>query len=101
MQFPQREARFGMIKSNTTATGASLLEEVLAGRGVCLRAAAALLPAGPSGRPASAGTLARWASAGARRPDGRRVRLQAVRVGGRLYTSEAALLRFLTQLNEG
>jgi hypothetical protein len=43
-------------------------------------------------------TLTRWILAGVRAPDGRRVRLEAVRVGCRWLTSEAALARFAAAL---
>jgi hypothetical protein len=78
-----------------------LPEELTRGEGLSLAAAAALLPASPRGRPPTAGTLARWAADGVLRKGGGRVRLEALRVGGRLYTSRPALVRFLAALNEG
>jgi hypothetical protein len=43
-------------------------------------------------------TLTRWILKGVRALDGRRVRLEAVRVGSRWLTSEAALARFADAL---
>jgi hypothetical protein len=43
-------------------------------------------------------TLTRWILLGTKAPDGRRVRLEAVRVGCRWLTSEAALARFAAAL---
>ena len=40
-------------------------------------------------------TLARWALKGVRLADGRLVRLEAIRLGGRLVTSEKAFIRFV------
>jgi hypothetical protein len=77
-----------------------VLDDLLRGEGLSLAAASALLPASPSGLPPTTSTLARWASEGVRRPDGRRVFLEAARVGSRLYTSRSALARFIAELNK-
>jgi hypothetical protein len=69
--------------------------EVLAGGGLGLLAAARKFPSYRNGRPVSASTIFRWISAGVRLSDGRRIRLEACRVGGRWLTSEAALARFV------
>lgn len=45
-------------------------------------------------------TILRWITRGAKRPDGRRVTLEAVRRPGGCYTSAAAITRFLAQLTE-
>ena len=44
-------------------------------------------------------TLFRWATNGLRRPDRTRVRLETIKFGGRLYTSEAAVKRFFRLLS--
>jgi hypothetical protein len=49
-----------------------------------------------NGRPPATSTLWRWATGGCRG-----VRLDTVRVGGTLCTSEAAVLRFIARLNAG
>lgn len=53
------------------------------------RGAAAIHPA----------TLRRWAARGIRRPDGTLVKLQTIRVGASVMSSEAAVRRFLDELN--
>src|SRR5262249_41088211 len=46
-------------------------------------------------RPVSSSTVWRWISAGVKLPDGRRVRLDAVRLSGRWLTSVEAIERFV------
>jgi hypothetical protein len=87
------------MTTTTSEVPGDLLDEVMAGGGLSLAAAARLLPASPSGRTPSPNTLARWASRGARRPDGGRVLLETARVGGRTVTTRQAMLRFLASLN--
>jgi hypothetical protein len=50
-----------------------------------------------SGRPTHPSTLTRWCLDGIRLRNGRRLRLEHIRIGERLLTSKAAVLRFLTQ----
>jgi hypothetical protein len=70
-----------------------------------LTQAARRLPPGRSNRPVSLSCVLRWVLNGTPGPDGKRVRLDACRVGGRWLTSVEALQRFadlLTpQLDEG
>lgn len=56
--------------------------------------AAALLPPARQGRPVSPSCVFRWIKDGVRTPDGRTVRLEAVRLSGRWLTSREALQRF-------
>jgi hypothetical protein len=65
---------------------------------ISLTQAARLLPPGRRGRPASLSCLLRWVLVGARAPSGERVRLEAVRLGGRWLTSREALQRFAEAL---
>jgi hypothetical protein len=60
--------------------------------------AARRLPPGRGGSPVSFSCVYRWVKKGAPGPDGSRVRLEAVRVGGRWITSEEALQRFSLRL---
>jgi hypothetical protein len=60
---------------------------------ITLREAAKSLPPRRAGRPVSAGTLFRWATAGLRG-----VRLEAVQMGGTKCTSKEALFRFFGRL---
>jgi hypothetical protein len=59
--------------------------------------AARMLP-GRDGRAVHPATLTRWIAKGAKGPDGGRVRLEAVRVGGRWVTSAEAVQRFVEAL---
>jgi hypothetical protein len=65
---------------------------------ISLTQAARLLPPGRRGRPASLSCILRWVLTGARGPSGERVRLEALRLGGRWVTSREALQRFATAL---
>lgn len=49
----------------------------------------------PGGTVPSANTLTRWVQVGVQTPAGSRVKLEAVRIGGRLATSPAAVRRFI------
>jgi hypothetical protein len=63
-----------------------------------LAQAAHQLPPGRGGRPVHFSCVLRWITTGAPGPDGTRVRLEAVRVGGRWITSREALQRFCERL---
>lgn len=56
------------------------------------------LPPGRNGKRLHLSTLLRWVIDGVRTPDGARVRLEAIRVGARWLTSDAALQRFAERL---
>jgi hypothetical protein len=71
-----------------------LLHETL----IALAEAARLIPAFRGGGRTSPPTVYRWVTKGARAPDGRTVRLEAVRLGGRYLTSREALSRFAEAL---
>jgi hypothetical protein len=55
-------------------------------------------PPGRGGRPVTLGCVLRWILDGARGPNGERVRLEAIRIGGRWVTSREALQRFAERL---
>jgi hypothetical protein len=63
-----------------------------------LNTAASLIPPARNGKRTHLSTLLRWITAGARSPSGERVRLEAVRLGGRWMTSREALQRFAERL---
>jgi hypothetical protein len=65
---------------------------------ISLTQAARLLPPGRRGRPVSLSCILRWVLTGATGPCGERVRLEAVRCGGRWLTSREALQRFAERL---
>jgi hypothetical protein len=73
-----------------SATPHTLIDETL----LSLPQAARRLPPGRRGRPVSLSCILRWILGGVPGPDGRRVRLEAVRLGGRWLTSNEALARF-------
>lgn len=73
--------------------------EVQAGDAHLLAAAARRLPGTRGGRPLAPTTVWRWTVKGAMSADGRRVRLEACRVGGRWFTSTAAVARFIAALS--
>src|SRR5262245_19164493 len=52
------------------------------------------LPSSRMGRPVSLSCLLRWVFDGVKTPDGRRVRLEALRLGGKWVTSMEAIQRF-------
>src|SRR5215471_407670 len=59
-----------------------------------LAAAARNLPPGRRGRPVTLSCILRWVLDGVRLKSGQKVRLEAVRLGGRWITSMEALQRF-------
>jgi hypothetical protein len=63
-----------------------------------LKDACRLVPPARSGKRTHLSTLLRWIQHGARGPSGERVRLEAVRLGGRWLTSREALQRFAAAL---
>ena len=65
---------------------------------ISLTQACKFLPAGRRGRPIHLSCVLRWITNGSRAPDGRRIRLEAVRIGGRWITSREALTRFAEAL---
>ena len=61
---------------------------------ITLAAAAKMFPPTRQGRPISLSAIFRWISDGIKGPEGKRIRLDAARIGGRWLTSVAALERF-------
>ena len=62
---------------------------------ITLDEAAGLLPVGRRRRPVNGATILRWITDGSRG-----IRLEAVRIGGRWLTTQAALQRFAERLTE-
>jgi hypothetical protein len=82
------------VASSSPAT--PLFAEVMAGEGKSLLQMAHRCPPGRGVGPhLNTSTLWRWCRQGVLLPDGRRVRLEALRVAGRWVTSEKALARFV------
>ncbi len=74
---------------------ASITTEILAGCGLSLSQAAHRFPPFREGKSVCPSTVFRWIHSGVRLPDGRRVRLEACRLGGRWLTSGPAIERFI------
>jgi hypothetical protein len=73
----------------------TVANEVASGDVVTLLELARRGPLTRGGKQLHVATITRWVLEGVRAADGRRVRLEAVRLGGRWVTSEAAYRRFL------
>jgi hypothetical protein len=74
---------------------AQIHQEVLTGEGLYLAQAAKLLPRYRRDKAVNPSTLFRWATVGVKLMSGERVRLEVVRIAGKLVTSKSALARFL------
>jgi hypothetical protein len=75
-----------------------VLSEIQAGEGLGLSAAGRLFPAHRGEGTVDPSTVFRWVTKGTKTADGRKVKLEAVRVGGRWLTSRAAVGRFVAAL---
>jgi hypothetical protein len=75
-----------------------VLSEIQSGEGLSLSAAGRLFPGHRRNGTVDPSTVFRWVTKGMRTPDGRVVRLEAVRVGGRWLTSRGAVARFVSAL---
>jgi hypothetical protein len=71
------------------------IDQLLSEQPIGMSQAARLLGTFRRGRACHPSTVVRWCKPGVRLPDGRRLRLEHVKVAGRLMTSRPALLRFL------
>lgn len=72
--------------------------DLTAEKPIPLAEACKLVPPGRQGKRTHLSTLLRWIFAGARNPAGERVKLQAIRLGGRWMTSRESLQRFAEAL---
>jgi hypothetical protein len=77
---------------------ATVLSEIQSGDGLSLSAAGRMFPAHRGAGTVNPSTVFRWVTRGTQTPDGRVVRLEAIRTPGRWLTSRAALARFVTAL---
>lgn len=77
-----------------------ILSEVEAGEGITLSQAAKQIP-GSAGKGLDPSTCFRWTQTGARSATGERVKLEFLRVGGRIVTTQAAVRRFMLALTNG
>jgi hypothetical protein len=75
----------------------TITTEILAGTGLSLSQAARRFPPFREDKPIAPSTIFRWIADGVRLPDGSRLRLEAVRLGGRWLTSGPAIERFIAR----
>lgn len=74
-----------------------LLDEIDKGEGETLAQLAKRVPRTRQGKPVTLSCILRWVLDGARGPDGRRIKLEAVRLAGRWVSSPGALRRFILE----
>ena len=72
--------------------------DLTAEKPIPLAAATALVPPARQGKKTHFQTVLRWVIHGSKGPSGSRIRLEAVRLGGRWMTSREALQRFAERL---
>jgi hypothetical protein len=84
-----------LCKETTAVSESTIAQEILSGSGLNLGQAARRFPPYREGRPVNPSTIFRWIMSGVRLPDGSRVQLEAVRLGGRWLTSGPAIQRFI------
>ncbi len=75
-----------------------VLSEIQSGEGLSLSAAGHMFPAHRGKGTVDPSTVFRWVTKGMRTANGWRVKLEAVRVGGRWLTSRGAVARFVAAL---
>src|SRR5262245_56351012 len=93
-EIPRRKA---IPARNLTMSESAISAEVLDGAGLSLSQAARRFPPFRENKPVAPSTVFRWIASGVRLPDGSRVRLEAVRLGGRWLTSSPAIERFIAR----
>ena len=84
--------------SGPTHDATQVIQEIMGGDALGLGAAARKVPAHRGEGQANPSTIWRWINMGAKARDGRTVRLESARIGGRWMTSAAALARFFAAL---
>lgn len=86
-----------MVAASVSAP--QVLAEIQAGHGLGVGAAGRKFPGQRGNKSTDPVTIWRWITQGAKGPDGvTRIKLEAVRVGGRWLTSEQAIGRFVAAL---
>jgi hypothetical protein len=73
----------------------TLMQEILAGKGVGIAGIARLVPSFRPGRPTTPNAITRWILSGVPGPNGSRIKLEAVRLNRRWVSSPGALARFI------
>jgi hypothetical protein len=72
-----------------------LVTKILAEGPIGMSAAAGLMGKYRDSKPTHPSTITRWAAKGVRIAGGRAIRLETIKVNGRLLTSRAAIVRFI------
>ena len=85
----------GAAASSQTSSATNLVERILSESPVGMSAGARLLGTFRGGKPTVPSTLTRWAMHGVTLPDGTVLKLEVIRLNGRLLTSKQALIRFI------
>ena len=96
---PLLQSNGGFFVNISTQLVPQVLLEIRDGHALGMAAAARLVP-GVAGGTANASTVFRWATTGVKLPDGRKLKLESVRIGHRIVTSGPALERFILQTTE-
>jgi hypothetical protein len=76
-------------------TTSKIADEIAAGEGVYLSAAAKRFPTYRRGRPVTLACVLRWITQGVRGPKGERIHLEGARLAGKWVTTPSAISRFL------
>jgi hypothetical protein len=87
-----------LLLANVRQRKRGIMLDTTAEKPIPLNTAAGLIPPARNGKKTHLSTLLRWITRGAKSPSGERVRLEAVRLGGRWMTSKEALQRFAERL---
>ncbi len=75
----------------------TITTEILSGSGLSLVQAVRRFPPFRQGKPVALSTVLRWITSGVHLPDGKIIRLEAARLGGRWLTSGPAIERFISR----
>ncbi|WP_439630911.1 DUF1580 domain-containing protein [Gemmata sp.] len=87
-----------MSEQNTevvTSPAAALVERILAEGPIGMGPAASIIGTFAAGKRVAPSTITRWIGDGVKLAGGRVVRLEAVKIAGRLVTSKQAVVRFI------
>lgn len=89
-----------MSEADSQASSPQVLIEIQSGQGFSLPAAGRQFPAHRGTGTVDPSTVFRWVTRGSKTANGRLVKLEAVRVGGRWLTSRDAVTRFVAALTD-
>ena len=87
--------RKAIVSNNPPTAAPDVAAEITAGHGLNLTNAAKQFPPYRGTQPVNPSTIWRWITEGIKLASGRRLRLEAIRLGGRWLTSVQAVQRFM------